>query len=242
MSSIAHQRQRPGGLATALPKDAISPVSDQAANTIVMEKKYKCTFQGCISRPNVKRNNIERHVWTQHIRDTLHASSDKYLASLHKDHVDRYVTTIWEPATECDAAAALSKPGSSNTSAQSSPRLETGHTPHYPTPPYQAGEVPTYRKDPLSVTAPVVPAVPYWHPHVAMTCSPPQPSGNVSRWQELQNVVNAQLQATMAQSMGTMTTMSQSNPPMATTATSIPVTAALVNTSSGTLWRPFEAQ
>jgi hypothetical protein len=40
----------------------------------------------------LRRNNIERHVWTQHVRDTLGFGAHvRYTAQYHKLHVDRYV-------------------------------------------------------------------------------------------------------------------------------------------------------
>eukprot|EP00121_Abeoforma_whisleri_P000129 Awhi_evm1s117 len=54
--------------------------------------RYLCTYPGCFSRPS-KKHNVQRHVWTQHIRKNLPVSYSavEYSSAFCSQYVDTYV-------------------------------------------------------------------------------------------------------------------------------------------------------
>eukprot|EP00122_Pirum_gemmata_P011271 Pgem_evm1s10432 len=58
-------------------------------------RKYVCVYNNCqqILAPNM-RFNIERHVWTRHVRQTMGLRHLPYVAKFHKVHVDDYVCAV----------------------------------------------------------------------------------------------------------------------------------------------------
>ena len=57
-------------------------------------RQFRCTYPSCPSTRTNKRNNIERHVWTQHIRVDLNMPEARYFARYYKHHVEKYVTEV----------------------------------------------------------------------------------------------------------------------------------------------------
>ncbi|KNC75611.1 hypothetical protein SARC_11867 [Sphaeroforma arctica JP610] len=57
-------------------------------------RQYCCVYPSCFSDRVNKRNNIERHVWTQHVRHQLDLSEARYFARSYKKYVDLYVHEV----------------------------------------------------------------------------------------------------------------------------------------------------
>lgn len=57
-------------------------------------RQFRCTYPGCPSSRTNKRNNVERHVFTQHVRVDLGMPEARYFARYYKHHVEKYVTEV----------------------------------------------------------------------------------------------------------------------------------------------------
>lgn len=67
--------------------DSDSPTTKSSAKKAACLRQYKCSYPGCTSWRTNKRNNMERHVWTQHVRCILGCPDQPYIARLHKQSV-----------------------------------------------------------------------------------------------------------------------------------------------------------
>jgi len=55
-------------------------------------RQFRCGFAGCNTSRANKRNNLERHIWTRHVRELLNFQPHvRYVANYHKAHVEMYV-------------------------------------------------------------------------------------------------------------------------------------------------------
>eukprot|EP00123_Amoebidium_parasiticum_P015373 comp22935_c0_seq1/m.36341 comp22935_c0_seq1/g.36341 ORF comp22935_c0_seq1/g.36341 comp22935_c0_seq1/m.36341 type:complete len:333 (-) comp22935_c0_seq1:426-1424(-) len=60
-------------------------------STTMGRTKWVCTVPGCTANPS-KRNNIERHVWLQHVRKWQNADAQEdYRVTSHKHYVEPYI-------------------------------------------------------------------------------------------------------------------------------------------------------
>eukprot|EP00123_Amoebidium_parasiticum_P000918 comp11854_c0_seq1/m.6484 comp11854_c0_seq1/g.6484 ORF comp11854_c0_seq1/g.6484 comp11854_c0_seq1/m.6484 type:complete len:402 (-) comp11854_c0_seq1:476-1681(-) len=95
-------------------------------------RQYKCVYPGCSSWRTNKRNNMERHVWTQHVRTHIDSSDVPYIARLHKHFVAKHLVPVTPairgvgraktPKSECKSSG---MPRSSRLSSQ--PELSILH-------------------------------------------------------------------------------------------------------------------
>eukprot|EP00123_Amoebidium_parasiticum_P016056 comp23265_c5_seq1/m.38054 comp23265_c5_seq1/g.38054 ORF comp23265_c5_seq1/g.38054 comp23265_c5_seq1/m.38054 type:complete len:340 (-) comp23265_c5_seq1:400-1419(-) len=81
----------------------LGPAYKVSGNSGRRVRLWKCGYPDCTVPVVTKRNNVERHVWTQHIRRSMGNRRERYWARLHRDYVEPYIMAVWHAEVQTPA-------------------------------------------------------------------------------------------------------------------------------------------